>query len=140
MIDIFSRFAFVHVIKTKTANEVARKLKLVLDDPRMKTVQSFRTDLGYIVNVFAKIYYSKQISGTEFVNATVGKLCEERGIQQYFANPVNKTKCEIVERFNRTFKDRLGRMQHHANLTEKGRVRKRWIDLVETVVAQYNTG
>ena len=29
-------------------------------------------------------------------------------------------------------------MRHHANLSEKGRVKKRWVDLVESVLALYN--
>jgi transposase InsO family protein len=86
LIDIFSRFAFVSVIKSKSARVVAGKLVQIFDDPRLaSTVQSFRTDLG-----------------KEFDNGTVDGVCKQRGIQQYFANPNNKTKCAIVERFNRT--------------------------------------
>ena len=87
VIDIFSRFAFLLPIKTKSAATIASKLQQVLDDPRVKgKVQSFRTDRG-----------------KEFDNGVVGKVCQERGILQFFANPNNKTKCAIIERFNRTF-------------------------------------
>lgn len=86
VIDIFSRFAFLLPIKNKSAQTIASKLEQVLDDPRVKgKVQSFRTD-----------------KGKEFVNAQVGGVCQERGILQYFANPNSKTKCAIIERFNRT--------------------------------------
>ena len=86
VIDVFSRFAFVKPINNKTAQTVGAKLKEIFDDPRLKSkVQSLRTDLG-----------------KEFDNSVVGKLCQERGIQQYFSNPNNKTKCAVIERFNRT--------------------------------------
>lgn len=83
--DVFSRYAFVKVIKTKTAKAVGSKLEEIFNDPRLSNVQSFRTDLG-----------------KEFNNSVVGEICQSRGIQQYFSNPNNKTKCAIIERFNRT--------------------------------------
>ena len=140
IIDVFSRFAFVLPIKNKSALTIATKLQQVLDDPRVKgKVQSFRTDRG-----------------KEFDNGLVGKVCQQRGILQYFANPNNKTKCAIVERFNRTFvlpafelfflilianfrfKELLAKARHAANKEQKGRVRKRWVDLAEPVLNLYN--
>lgn len=86
VVDVFSRFAFVKPIKKKSAQSVAAKLEEIFDDPRViSKIQSLRTDRG-----------------REFDNAVVGKVCNQRGILQFFANPNNKTKCAIVERFNRT--------------------------------------
>ena len=86
VVDVFSRFAFVIPIKNKSAQTVATKMIQVFEDPRvMGKVQSLRTDRG-----------------KEFDNGYMGDICRQRGILQYFANPNNKTKCAIVERFNRT--------------------------------------
>ena len=86
VVDVFSRFAFVAPIKKKSAQNVAAKLCEIFDDARLASkVQSLRTDRG-----------------KEFDNAAVADACAQRGILQYFANPNNKTKCAIIERFNRT--------------------------------------
>jgi len=86
VIDIFSKYAFVFPVKSKSADE--------------------------LVSVFEKIFKTRQPNvlqtdqGLEFDNSKLKALLKKRRIQ-YFTTRNTETKCVIVERFNRTLRSRM---------------------------------
>ena len=88
IIDVFSKFAWVYPLKKKTGVAVATALSFLLSGKRRpKTLQ---TD-----------------DGKEFYNAQVKKVLKEYDIRHF--STAGDTKASVVERFNRTFKQRLYR-------------------------------
>lgn len=68
--------------------------------------------------------------GTEFINKHTQNLFNKNKIQ-WFATE-NETKAQIVERFNRTLKERMYKYFTAQNT-------KKWIDAVSKLVKNYNT-
>ena len=88
VIDVFSKFAWVVPLKQKTGPAVSAALKGILKGKR--TPQTFQTD-----------------DGKEFYNRHVAKTLKEYGVRHFSTS--GDTKANTVERFNRTFKQRLYR-------------------------------
>ncbi|XP_060555221.1 uncharacterized protein LOC132716081 [Ruditapes philippinarum] len=83
VIDVFSRYAFVRPLRSKTGPEVASALKMILTSgPKPDRC---RSDMG-----------------TEFRCKPVAELLRSLGIKQYFS--ASALKCQPVERFNQTIK------------------------------------
>ena len=89
IIDVFSKYAWVRPIKKKTGVEVTSALKHVLEQSGRKP-HTLQTD-----------------DGKEFYNKHVSNLLKEHGIRHF--STAGDTKASVVERFNRTFKQRLYR-------------------------------
>ena len=89
IIDVFSKYAWVCPIKKKTGVEVTSALKHVLEQSGRKP-HTLQTD-----------------DGKEFYNKHVSNLLKEHGIRHF--STAGDTKASVVERFNRTFKQRLYR-------------------------------
>lgn len=88
VIDCFSKFAWVAPLKSKSAEAITTAFTKILND---RKPCSLRTD-----------------KGKEFMNRSFQKLLEDHSIRFYSAsNP--DIKCAIVERFNRTLKNRMFR-------------------------------
>ena len=68
-------------------------------------------------------------AGTEFINKKTQELLKQNKIEWFQSQ--NETKAQIVERFNRTLKDRMYKY-FTANNT------KRWIDVLPDLVHNYN--
>lgn len=85
-IDIFSKFAWVYPLKTKTGKEVANAFVQILKNGRQPL--NLQTD-----------------QGKEFFNKIFKKITENRNINHYFT--YSSKKASIVERFNRTLKSLL---------------------------------
>ena len=89
IINVFSKYAWVRPIKKKTGVEVTSALKHVLEQSGRKP-HTLQTD-----------------DGKEFYNKHVSNLLKEHGIRHF--STAGDTKASVVERFNRTFKQRLYR-------------------------------
>ena len=110
VIDIFSRKAYVEPLRNKHHVAVLRALKrLFTYCPVPEYVQ---TD-----------------AGTEFTNVRVQDFFREKGIKHFVTS--SDTKCSIVERFNRTLKNRMFKY-FTANNTLS------YLDILQDIVKGYN--
>ena len=110
-IDVFSKMVFTAPVKRKTAEEVTKAFKEILERaPNPKFVQS---DWG-----------------TEFMNKKFRALLQERNIH-FFTSSNSDIKCAVVERVIRTLKGRLWRYFSHKNTW-------RWVDIMPDIVYSYN--
>ena len=83
VIDIFSRYAWIVILKDKTSNTITSALKSSFQNRKPITIQSDK--------------------GTEFVNATVQQYLKRQGVN--FHNP--DIKGADIERFNKSLKTRI---------------------------------
>lgn len=111
-IDVFTKEADAIALKNKTANSVVAGLKSIFER-RGSIPQMLQTDRG-----------------TEFSNAKVNKLCDEMGVNLFFSQNQD-IKCSVVERFNRTLKQRMFKYQ-----TATGS--RRYIDVLDKLIEAYN--
>lgn len=91
MIDVFSKIAFAVPLKNKTAGAVSKALADVLRKKGVKAPSALQTD-----------------KGREFLNRSVKNVLEKKGVR-HFVSQNEDIKCAIVERFNRTLKEKLWR-------------------------------
>jgi transposase InsO family protein len=108
-IDVFSRYARAQPIKNKSGEDVCKAIKKMLVDVRPRYIQ---TDLG-----------------KEFYNKHVQSLFEKHKIQHYTV--YSQFKAAVVERFNRTLREKLNRY-----FTHKGN--KTWYTVLPTIIETYN--
>ena len=110
-IDTFSKYVWIRPLKRKKAKETNEAFASLLDESERKP-----TNLRYD-------------QGTEFKNRSSQKLLRDERINGYEA--INDTKAAIVERFNRTLKNK---MYHYftANNTF------RYVDALQYLVQSYN--
>jgi len=109
VIDCFSKYSWAIPIKTKTGEEVSKALEKIFKERKPNKIQ---TDLG-----------------KEFYNSFVQKLFKKRNIIHFSTN--SNVKASIVERFNRTLKEKMWKY-----FTEKET--NKWIDVVDDLVFNYN--
>ena len=112
VIDILSRYAFVVPIKNKTGPVVKAAFESILSKSKRKPM---------------KLQVDK---GLEFKNLTFLNFLQEQGIE-YFTTENDDIKAAIVERFNRTLKDRLWRY-----FTRKNSLR--YVEVLQKLVWSYN--
>ena len=111
VIDIFSRYAYARPLKNKSGQEVA-------------------TALGDIFNKNnIKPNYIQTDQGKEFYNKHVQKLLDEHNIKLF--SVFTDQKAAIVERFNRTLKERMYRY-----FTFQGN--HKWVDILPKLIRSYN--
>ena len=114
VIDCFSRFAYARPLKRKTAEEVSQQLDSIISS--MQYVPKFFTsDQGLEFDVRNK--FIKNI------------LIEKYNMVVYFTKGV--TKGAMIERLNRTLKERLERF-----FTESKR--RRWLDVLDDFISNIN--
>ena len=109
VIDIFSKYGFMVPLKNKSGLSVAKAFE-----------ELFRTRKPN------KIWSDK---GTEFYNKDVSKVLRENDIEIYSTE--NEEKSAVVERWNRTMKEKMYKY-FSANNTYK------YIDVLDSLVSQYN--
>ena len=109
VIDVLSKYAWAVPIKRKTGDYVVEAFKSIFKERVPKMLQ---TD-----------------HGTEFINKKTQDLFKSHNIEWF--ETYNETKAQIVERFNRTLKDRMYKY-FTANNT------KRWIDVLPDLIHNYN--
>lgn len=111
IIDVFSRFAFVIPLKTKTGTEVMHAFQKLFSETG-RTPTNLQTDLG-----------------TEFYNRPMEKLLNKFGINHY--STYTEMKANYVERFQRTFKGFLFK-----NFAYNGSYR--YVEILKNLVDMYN--
>lgn len=113
VVNINTRFAYCYPLKTKTVSEVVAALQLFLS--KVKTVSVFETD-----------------EGNEFCGKIAERFYKDNGIQHYnFRKETSPNGIAIVERFNRTLRERL------TNFFESSGT-FRWVDVLSKIVSAYN--
>jgi len=110
-IDVFSKYAWVIPLKTKSAAEVLQAFKSILKGGRQP---------NYLVSD----------KGGELKNATLQRYLDQQGIR-YFYTENEEIKASIIERFWRTLKGKMFRY-----FTHKGT--KKYIDVLQDFVQSYN--
>ena len=108
-IDVFSKLAWIIPLKSKTAAEVLEAVKSITTKTKPIHLQ---TD-----------------QGTEFFNKYMREYLKAQNINIYATKSAKKA--SIVERFNRTFRDKIERYFTFTNS-------KRYIDILEKFVRGYN--
>lgn len=116
IIDTFSKFAFVKVLKNKNASSVCKAFREVLDESghNPKAIQTDR--------------------GLEFKNKIFKSLLNSRKIKQNFPVTPSPFKASIVEIFNRTLKTKIFRYFTHLNKKNY----RRYVDVIDDIVHSYN--
>jgi hypothetical protein len=109
VIDVFSKFAFVRLLKNKKGPTVLEALKSILDERKPKRIQADE--------------------GNEFFNAQCKAYMDKHDINLYFIN--SELKASVVERFNRTLKEKIWKYFTLSN-TQK------YIDVLPQIVDTYN--
>jgi hypothetical protein len=109
VIDCFSKYAWVVPIKNKTGDETLRSFILLFKD---RKPQKLQTD-----------------KGSEFFNSKLNKLFKSENVN-HFSTESDK-KASIVERFNRTLKEKMWRIFTQNN-------DHKWIDIIDDLLINYN--
>ena len=109
-IDVFSRFARAEAVKTKDAVTVSKVIKKML--AKTNPPRHVQTD-----------------AGKEFYNRSVQTLFSKLKINHYTVQ--SQFKAAVVERFNRTLRERLNRFFTHQR-------NKKWILVLPKIIYAYN--
>ena len=114
VIDVFSKYAWAIPIKDKSAKTMMEAFKVLFEQAAPRKPRKFQTD-----------------KGTEFLNKNVQAMLKSDpyNIQQF--TTMGDTKASIVERFNRTLKDRIWRYFTSSKT-------KRYIDVLQEILNSYN--
>ena len=113
VIDVLSKYAWVEPIKDKTARNVASAFARIIDRALPRVPVCVQTDRG-----------------KEFTGSAFQELLRRREIQFRVArNP--DIKAAVVERLNRTLRERIWHYFSHSNT-------KSYIDIVQKILHAYN--
>jgi len=109
-IDCFSRKGFAEPLKNKSGKELLRALSKIFGKQSFRRLQTDK--------------------GREFLNVNVKKLLKSQNMELWVSEN-DDVKAALVERFNRTLKDRMYKY-FTANNT------RRWVDVLQKFVNAYN--
>lgn len=112
VIDTFSKYAWIKKLKNKTGKEVTKAMEEILKENPNRRPANIQSDLG-----------------KEFYNSHFQELMKRYHINHY--STFTKLKASIVERFNRTFLNKLWR-QFSLQGSHK------WLSHFESIVQLYN--
>lgn len=113
VIDVLSKYAWVEPLRDKTVHEVTKAFKRIFERSERRSPVCLQTD-----------------KGKEFVGKELQTFLQQRDIRfRVTRNP--DIKAAIVERFNRTLKERMWRYFTHRNT-------RRYIDVIQQFVDAYN--
>lgn len=115
VIDVFSKYGWMVPLKNKTAKQVTTALRNIITKSGRKP-RNIQSD-----------------KGTEFKNATLSSFLKSQGIKQHFPMLQSLQKAAIVERFNRTMKEKMFKY-----FTYKGNDYRTYIDVLQDLVDSYN--
>ncbi len=107
-IDVFSKYAWAIPVRNKSGDEIVRAFKLIGRKP-----QVVQTD-----------------EGKEFLNKKFQALLQQIGIR-FFTSKNRLIKCAVVERFNRTLKNKIYK---HFSVTRK----YRYLEALPKILDSYN--
>ena len=110
-IDVFSKFAWVTPIKNKKADNVLEAFKSIINSGIRKP-NKLQSD-----------------EGTEFLNSKFKSYLDEINVGHYFVN--SELKASVVERFNRTIKEKIYRYFTYKNTYN-------YISVLDDLVKSYN--
>jgi hypothetical protein len=110
IIDAFSKYVWAEPLKTKSPIEVINVFKKIFKYRKPEKIRSDR--------------------GLEFNNKPFKNFCDSNGIT-YFTTQNKDIKCALVERVNRTLKEKIFRIFTHFGT-------RKWIDYLPQVVMSYN--
>ncbi|KAJ8043891.1 hypothetical protein HOLleu_11191 [Holothuria leucospilota] len=110
-IDIFSKYAWVVPVKDKKGTTIVKALETILVRRRPRKLQTDK--------------------GSEFFNKDVKRLLASHDVHLFATH--NETKASVVERFNRTFKEKMWKY-----LTANNTLR--YLETLPRLVESYNTG
>jgi hypothetical protein len=110
VIDVLSKFAWAVPLKDKTGKSIAEAFEPILDRAKPKLLQVDK--------------------GTEFYNKTFQEILEKHSVKMFSTN--SDKKAQVVERFNRTLKLRMGKLFDAQNSF-------RYVDKLPDLVNNYNT-
>jgi hypothetical protein len=110
-IDLFSKMAYVRPLKTKQSSHVIEAFKDIFKQAKPNTINTDK--------------------GTEFTAKKVRDFFDSQNIK-YYVTQDPTVKAAVVERFNRTLKDRMWRYFTHTNTP-------RYIDKLQNFVDSYNS-
>lgn len=113
MIDVFSKYAWAMPLKNKTGEEVCKALASIFSKNPKKIPRNLHTD-----------------EGKEFYNKHVQRSMNKHGINHY--STYSKMKASIVERFNRTF---LNKLWPKFNIQGS----HKWLHHLQQIIDQYNS-
>lgn len=108
-IDVFSRFVRAVPCKTKSGEEVSTKMAKMFERVTPRKIQTDK--------------------GKEFYNSHVSKLLAKHNIGHYTVN--SQFKAAIVERFNRTLREKFNRYFTHTG-------KKQWVNILPDIIDTYN--
>lgn len=111
LVDVFSKKGYVIPLKSKSGKEVSRAFEEFFEkSPPIKAIQTDK--------------------GREFYNGSVAEVFKKFGVK-HFSSHDERTKAAVVERWNRTLKQKLYRW-----FTKTGEYR--YIDILQDIVGSYN--
>lgn len=111
VIDTFSKFAYVVPLKNKSAQSVKNAFASIIENNNVWPL------------------YLQSDMGTEFMNSAFQKYLKENGIKHYSVQ--SEMKACIVERFNRTLKNKMYRYFTYKKTYK-------YIDVLQKLVDSYN--
>lgn len=111
IIDVFSRFAYAKALKTKSGYEVSEAMKTIFRENNISPL-FLQTDLG-----------------KEFYNHHVQNILDQYKVEHF--SVFSERKAALVERFNRTLKDKMFRA-----FTFQGS--HKWVQLLPLLLHNYN--
>ena len=109
-IDVFSKYAWSLPLKTKTGREVAEAFEKILGERKCTLLQGDK--------------------GAEWLNAPFRQMLERHGIK-FYTSENDDIKASVVERLNRTIKERMWRYFTHRNT-------RRYEDVLQDIMHSYN--
>ena len=109
-LDVFNRKAFAVPLKSKRETEV-------------------KEAIAYIFTQYPKVRFFQTDGGTEFHNKTVKQYLKDNGMTLFTTS--SDTKCALVERFNRSLKQRMFKYFTGHNTVK-------YIDILQKLVEAYN--
>lgn len=112
VIDVFSKYAFARAIKKKNSETIKNAFQSIFDEAKA-TPTHIQSD-----------------KGTEFVSKDVRQFFKSKGINYYTTNNPD-IKASIVERFQRTLKQKMWRYFTHRNTY-------RYVDVLDDLLYSYN--
>lgn len=110
VIDVFSKKAWAVPVKSKTASEVTEAMERILKNVVPLKLQTDK--------------------GKEFENSSFKSLMKKYNINFFTTNNFD-IKCSVIERFNRTLKDKMFKY-----FTKSGG--RKYIDILDSLIASYN--
>ena len=110
-INITTRKGYAYKSKNKNTTSILEMLQQFIKDAKPEVITSD--------------------NGSEFIDRKVKALFKEHNIEQFYAEAGNKTKMAMVERWNRTLKDRMGK--YFTSLDKPI-----WYDILDDIVENYN--